>query len=172
MGLMRRRIRPLIPAFIAAGALLFSACSSTETSPPSPPSGDRCQLNVSGAPSTFGATGGERGGGRLPPLVIATWSITTDANWVASRRAPRDVSGRSDRVVSRLSESEFPVVRSAARSLLGFPKDDGEPGCAACVFTLSRTVDSIGAGGGRLTVELTTLTGCRWTAVSVRRWSP
>jgi len=54
MGLMRRRIRPLVPAFIAAGALLFSACSSTETSLTAP-SGDRCQLNVSGAPSTFGS---------------------------------------------------------------------------------------------------------------------
>jgi hypothetical protein len=35
---------------------------------------------------------------------------------------------------------------------------------------LSRTADAIGADGGRLSVTVTTLTGCSWTAASTANW--
>src|SRR5206468_1235915 len=41
---------------------------------------------------------------------------------------------------------------------------------APCRFDLSRTRDSIGAAGGRLSVSLTTLNGCAWTASSGSAW--
>ncbi len=41
---------------------------------------------------------------------------------------------------------------------------------AACNFGLSRVSDSVGAAGGTLSVEITTLTGCGWSASSGATW--
>jgi hypothetical protein len=41
---------------------------------------------------------------------------------------------------------------------------------AACRFDLSRSQAAIGRDGGRLTVDVTTLGGCRWTATSNVPW--
>src|SRR4029077_13768690 len=95
MDTWRRRIRRLASALIAAGAALFSACSSTETSVTAP-SSDRCQLNVSGTPSTFGAPGGD-GAVTIATARDCTWSITTDASWVA---ISGDRAGQGEATVS------------------------------------------------------------------------
>ena len=41
---------------------------------------------------------------------------------------------------------------------------------AACHFSLSRSSDTIGAAGGQLSVDVSTLTGCGWTATSGSSW--
>jgi len=154
MALMRRRIRPLIPAFIAAGALLFSACSSTETSPPVAPSGDRCQLNVSGAPSTVRCDGRRRGGDDWPPLVIAPGPSPTDANWVAiggardGHRAKRPCRITSQRI-------RFRSLRSAAILVGSQRMTVSQAAAACCLHAEPHGGFDSGPGGGRLTVELT-----------------
>jgi Domain of unknown function (DUF5666) len=41
---------------------------------------------------------------------------------------------------------------------------------ALCRFSLSRSGDTIGFAGGRLAFDLTTLTGCSWTASAAQNW--
>jgi hypothetical protein len=41
---------------------------------------------------------------------------------------------------------------------------------APCLYSISRTNDAIGSDGGRLSVDVVTLTGCRWTAGSEASW--
>src|SRR5439155_7116696 len=106
---MRCQTRRFVPALVAA-AVLLSACSKTETSLTAPTS-DRCQLNVNSAPSTFGATGGQ-GTVTIATARDCTWSIATDANWVAISGEP---AGQGEATVSySVAANPVPAARSAA----------------------------------------------------------
>ena len=162
---MRCRIRQFVPVLIGAGAFLYAACSKTETSLTAP-SSDRCQVNVSSAPSTFGATGGP-GTVTIATARDCTWSITTDVNWVA---ISGERAGQGEATVSyNVAPNPVPAARSAA-IVVGSESMTVIQAAAACVFTLSRTADSIAAAGGRLAVDVATLIGCRWTASSGDAW--
>jgi hypothetical protein len=161
----RCRTRRLVVALIAAAAALLAACSETETSLTAPTS-DRCQMSVSSAPSTFGATGGQ-GAVTIATARDCTWSITTDATWLA---IGGEHAGQGEATLSyNVSANPVPAARSGA-IIVGSQRITVTQAAAACVFALSRAGDSIGAAGGRLAVELATLTGCRWTAVSGDAW--
>jgi hypothetical protein len=62
-----------------------------------------------------------------------------------------------------------PSARSATITVGSQTVELGQS-AAPCRYTVSRPGDSIGFGGGRLTVNLDTLTGCSWTASSDASW--
>jgi hypothetical protein len=163
MDLMLRRLRCSV-AMVAACALA-AACSSTSTSTVAPTS-DKCQITASNTPSSFSAGGGT-GSVTISTARDCTWSVAADAAWVA---LGGDHSGQGEAVVPfTVAANPAPAQRSGSIDVGGQKLSVNQAG-APCRFDLSRTRDSIAATGGSLSVGVTTLTGCSWTAVSTVSW--
>ena len=151
---MRCRLRPLAATFGLALACLHSACSSTQTSV-SAPSADKCQVNASSVPSAFAASGGSASLA-ITAARDCTWSIAVDAGWVSIA----DRAGQGDASIPySVAANGVPSPRSA-NLVVGSQTLALSQAAAPCQFRLNRGAESIGAGGGRLAVDLTTLTGC------------
>ena len=141
------------------------ACTSSQTSLTSP-TDTKCQLNLSNSPSSFAASGG------TGTLTVTTardcpWTISTDLVWV-SIPGPRD--GQGDASISySVAVNPVPSPRSGLVGA-GSMRVQLSQAAAACRFSLSRSSDTIGAAGGQLSVDVSTLTGCSWTATSGSSW--
>jgi outer membrane biosynthesis protein TonB len=161
---MRCRNRACAAAAIAALAAV-AACSSTQTSMTAP-TADKCQVGASSSPSAFSAAGGQ-GSLNITTARDCTWSITTEASWVS---ISGEHGGQGEASVAyTVAPNPAPAARSAMVTIgsQGVPLNQA---AAPCVFALSRPGDAIGAAGGRLSVDVATLTGCAWTAVSDAGW--
>ena len=152
---------------VVAAASAACACSSAETSVTSPsPAGSRCQISASATTTTFNAGGGS-GTIDVTTARDCSWTVTTDAGWmsIAGNRG-----GQGDGTISfSVATNPVPAPRSGAIAVADQQvavRQDGAP----CRFSLSRSADSIGYGGGRLTVDVSTLTGCSWTASASQSW--
>ncbi|OLB63505.1 MAG: hypothetical protein AUI11_01170 [Acidobacteria bacterium 13_2_20CM_2_66_4] len=148
-----------------AAACLAAACTSTQTSVTSP-SSDKCQIGVSNAPSSFGASGGS-GTVTIAAARDCTWSIDTNASWIAINGNAQGQGGAS--IAYTVAPNPVPSARSGAIAV-GSESVQLSQAAAPCRFALSRSNDAIGSGGGKLSVELSTLSGCNWTATSANNW--
>jgi hypothetical protein len=87
--------------------------------------------------------------------------------WV-SIPGPRD--GQGDASISySVAANSVPSPRSGLVAA-GSVKVQLSQAAAACRFSLSRSSDTIAAVGGPLSVDVSTLTGCSWTATSGSSW--
>ncbi|MCU1381403.1 MAG: hypothetical protein JWL71_100 [Acidobacteria bacterium] len=149
----------------AALACLAAACSSTQTSL-NAPSADKCQVSASSSPSAFAAGGGQ-GSLAITTARDCTWSITTAAGWVT---IGGDRAGQGEASIPyAVAPNPLPSARSATLVVASQTLSVNQA-AAACQFTLSRGADSVAYTGGRLTVDVATLTGCAWTAASDAGW--
>ena len=156
--------RAIFALLIGLSALAL-ACTKTDTSVTAPTT-ERCSISATSSPSTF-APGGGQGSLTIVAARDCTWSVTTDASWVS---IGGDRSGQGGATV-RYDVAANPVPASRSTSLvIGSARVAVSQAAAACVFTLSRSTSSIGSAGGQLSVGVTTLTGCRWTATSADSW--
>jgi hypothetical protein len=152
-------------AFALLCGMLAGRCSSSSTSVVAPTS-DKCQISVSNNPSSFGAAGG---GGSV---TIATsrdcaWSIASEAPWVS---IVGDHGGQGEAVVAyAVAANAAPTPRSGSIAV-GSEKVQLSQAGAPCRFDLSRSRDSIGPAGGRLAVDVNTMSGCPWDATSGTGW--
>ena len=144
----------------------FSACTSTETSTSiTSPSSDKCQIDVTNAPSAFEAGGGQG------TVTIATsrdcaWSLNTSAGWVTAGTA----TGQGEaKVTYSVAANTVPSERTATITVNGHTVQLSQS-AAPCRFELRASSASIGSGGGNLAVNIDTLTGCGWTASSDASW--
>jgi all-beta uncharacterized protein/uncharacterized protein DUF5666 len=161
---MRSRLHFAV-ALGAAGACLAAACSKTTTSLTAP-SSDKCQVSATTAPSSFAASGGQ-GSLTIATSRDCTWSVTSSANWVS---IAGDRSGQGEASIPyTVAPNPAPAAR-AGTIVVGSQSLAVSQAAAACVFTLSRAGDAIGATGGRLGVDVATLNGCGWTATSPVAW--
>jgi hypothetical protein len=81
-----------------------------------------------------------------------------------------DHSGQGEAVVPyTVAANTIPTQRSASIDVGGQKISISQAG-APCRFDLSRTRDSIGAAGGPLSVGVTTVAGCAWTAATTVPW--
>jgi hypothetical protein len=162
---MGSRRGALASTSVLALACLAFACSSTQTSL-SAPTDNKCQVTASSAPSAFTATGGS-GSLTITTSRDCTWSITTEAAWIS---IPGDHGGQGEASVAySVAPNGVPSARSAT-VVVASQSLTVSQAAAPCQFSLSRGGDAIGYGGGRLSVNLTTLTGCAWTASSGDGW--
>jgi hypothetical protein len=161
---MRGRIRVCAAASVAVLAALV-ACSSTQTSMTAP-TADKCQVSASSTPSAFTASGGQ-GSLTITTARDCTWSITSEASWV-SIGGERGGQGEAS-IAYTVAPNPAPAAR-AAMVMVGSQGVSVSQAAAPCVFTLNRGGDAIGSAGGRMAVDIATLTGCAWTAVSDSAW--
>jgi hypothetical protein len=141
------------------------ACTSSQTSLSSP-TDTKCQINLSNSPSSFAASGGT---GTLTVTTTrdCSWTISTDVVWVS---IPGSRDGQGDASISySVAVNPVPSPRSGLVAA-GSERVQLSQAAAACRFSLSRSSDTIGAPGGPLSVDVSTLTGCSWTATSGSSW--
>ncbi len=163
---MNAMTRTRIVAALAA-AIGCAACTSTSTNTAvTAPSADKCQVNVSGATTSFPSTGGS-GSVAVSAARDCTWSAATSAGWVSISGAQ---SGQGSGAVSySVAPNPATSTRSGAISVGGQSVSLSQAG-APCHYAISRSSDAIGAGGGRLSVDVSTVAGCSWTAASSVGW--
>jgi hypothetical protein len=158
----------LLPASFAVifVCCLSPACSSTETSIVGPTTDSKCQINASSSPVSFTAGGGT-GTVTISTSRDCTWSIATSTSWVSLNG---DRSGQGEASIGySVAANPVPAVRSGS-IVVGSQTVEVSQAAAACHYSLSRTRDAIGFGGGSLSVAVSTLTGCNWNATSKVPW--
>jgi len=161
-----RGLNSVIALAIASGLSL--ACSKTTTSltAPTANTGDKCQVSVGGAPTSFSSSGG-RGSLTIATSRDCTWSVKTDASWVS---IAADSGGQGEGSVP-YTVAANPVPSSRAGTItVGTQSVAISQAAAPCVFTLNRAGEAIAAAGGRVAVDITTISGCSWNATSGSSW--
>jgi hypothetical protein len=150
---------------IALSSLVLIRCTSVETSLVGP-ADSKCQMSVAGAPVSFGPDGGS-GSVSITTSRDCTWSIASEAAWVSVNGTQ---GGQGEAVVRYdVAPNPVPSPRTGAIAV-GEQRVQVSQAAAPCRFELNRSHDSIGPGGGRLMVNVVTLTGCAWSATSGAAW--
>ena len=144
----------------------FSACTSTETSTSiTSPSSDKCQIDVTNAPSVFEAGGGQ-GAVTIATSRDCAWSLSTSAGWVTAGSS----AGQGEATVTySVAANTVPSERTATIAVSGHTVQLKQS-AAPCRYDLRSSGASIGSGGGSLAVTVDTLTGCGWSASSDAGW--
>ena len=159
-------MRSTLAAAVTAALATTAACTTTAETSATAPSADKCQVNVSNAPSAFAASGGA-GTVTIDATRDCTWSVAPSVGWVTITGSTTGQGGES--VGYMVAANPIPASRTGAINV-GSQSVSLSQAAAACSFTLSRSSDQIGAPGGRLTVAVSTLTGCAWTATVNANW--
>jgi hypothetical protein len=161
---MRSSLCLAIFALVAGSSL--PACSSAQTSVAGPTSDAKCQIVAGTSPASFGAGGGT-GTVNISTSRDCTWTIATSTSWVS---LDGDRNGQGEAAIGfTVSANPAPSARSGTIVVANQTVEVSQA-AAACGYGISRTRDSIGYAGGQLSVAVTTLTGCNWTATSRAAW--
>ena len=164
-NLMHMQARLFGAVAVAAAALGVLGCTAASTSVATP-SAAKCENTATNQPTSFPSSGG-RGSVSIGAGRECTWSISADAPWI-DISSPR--TGQGDAVVGyTVSENPVPSTRSASLSVNSVRLPLSQE-AAPCTFTVNPTDLSAGAEGASLSVAVSTLPGCRWTAVSHVPW--
>jgi hypothetical protein len=161
------RSRAVAGAFACAlsAAAAAGGCTSTTTSATAP-SGDKCQVAATAEPRQFPASGGS-GTVSITAARDCGWNLAAQASWVSLSGSS---SGYGNAAVSyTVATNPAPATRTA-EIVVEAAHLQVTQAAAACTYALNRSGDSIGAGGGTLTVQLTTLGGCGWQASTDADW--
>jgi hypothetical protein len=157
---------PWLPGACAvAAALVTLACTSSSASLTAPTS-SKCAIAVSGSPASFGANGG------TGTLTISTtrecaWSAAAEAPWIALKAG---TSGQGDASLPYSVANNPATAPRSAAIVVGSERVQLSQAAAACRYQLSRAADTVGAGGGSVSVDIETLSGCQWSAATDVGW--
>ena len=158
-----RSFFPILFALVAGPSL--PACSSAQTSIAGPTSDTKCQVVAGSSPASF-AAGGGTGTISVSTSRDCTWTIATSTSWV-SLGDNRSGQGEAS-IVFTVAANPIPSARSGTIVVANQTVELSQA-AAPCRYSISRTRDSVGIGGGQLSVDVSTLTGCTWTATSSTR---
>jgi len=153
----------LVAFVLGAGAF---GCTSSQTSTAlTAPAIAKCQVQVGSATTAFTADGG-RGTLAVATTRDCTWSVSTNASWVAVA----STSGQGEASVPyTVAANPVPISRAAEIAVSDATLQLNQA-AAPCRFTLSPTSGSAGPAAGQLTVQLSTLAGCAWSATTDAPW--
>src|SRR5207253_9103276 len=95
-----------------------------------------------------------------------SWSASAASAWVSLAAT----TGQGDAAVSfSIAANPTPASRASAIVVSGQSVPISQA-AAPCRFDLSRTHGRIAAAGGRLSIDISTLSGCTWTATAAANW--
>ena len=146
-------------------AIATSGCTKSTTSI-AQPSASKCQITASNQPASY-PSGGGRGSISIGATRDCAWTITSTAPWIA---IAGDRSGSGDAVVNyTVSENSVPSARSAmlAVDAVQLPVSQA---AAPCTYAIAPAEAALGGAAGAVSVGVTTLSGCAWTAASNAPW--
>jgi len=158
---------PIVPAVVLTlGPCLVAACSSSKTSVVGPTTDSKCQITAATSPVSFTATGGS-GTLSITTSRDCTWTIATSTSWVSLNG---DRSGQGEASIPFTVAVNPAAAARSGTIAVGSQTVEVRQAAAPCRYTLSRARDGIGPAGGTLSVDVTTLSGCSWTAASRTAW--
>ena len=157
---------PIRAGVAAVLALLTLSCTSTSIGVTAP-SAVKCQVSVENSLSTNVPSAGATGTLELTTNRDCTWSVTSNAAWA---QLGGEASGQGSATVSyKVLANPDAIVRRATIEVNNTQvalTQDGAP----CRFTVAPANAAVPAGGGSVSVNVDTLNGCAWTAVSDSAW--
>jgi len=148
--------------FVALCAIAFARCGSTSTVTTAP-TPLKCGLSLSMAPSNIGAEGGT-GSVTVATQAECAWTATTTASWI-SGLSPASGQG-GGKVDFQVAANPGSQSRQATIQLNDGTVQIRQDG-AACKFELTPKSQALSASGGNISIAVSTLAGCAWTARSV-----
>jgi BACON domain-containing protein/all-beta uncharacterized protein len=163
MGRLARTL-PLTSAVIAW--LAIAGCKSSSSTQLVAPTTSKCQLSATSSMSTVPAAGGA-GTVAIDTTRDCTWSASTTASWITLGSS---TSGQGSGTLDfRVGANPAPATRQSAVSVNDTAVLITQAG-APCTFALSPSNPTVGAAGGAVAVQVTTLSGCAWTTSSSTSW--
>jgi hypothetical protein len=152
----------LIAAMFAAFAV---ACGSTSVSELTSPSGERCQATLSPSAQSLPATGGAITVG-VATTRDCSWTATSDASWI--RLSPS--SGQGEATVTANVDANPQIVARSGNISVNGQRVSLTQDARACTFDIASNTTQFGGTGGTGRVDVTTITGCTWTATTNADW--
>ncbi|HKR63691.1 MAG TPA: BACON domain-containing carbohydrate-binding protein [Thermoanaerobaculia bacterium] len=136
----------------------------TDTSAFATCSGASCTYAVSPQSQSFGASGGSASVA-VSTTASCAWSATSDASWltITSGASGTGNGNVSYAVAANASTSSRTGTMTIAGRTVTITQGATTPSCSYTVTPLSR---DFGAGGGSGSIDVSTQSGCAWTAVS------
>jgi IPT/TIG domain-containing protein/BACON domain-containing protein/putative pyrroloquinoline-quinone-binding quinoprotein/putative pyrroloquinoline-quinone binding quinoprotein len=126
-----------------------------------------CSFSVSPLNASFSSGGGE-GSVNVTAPGGCGWTATSNAAWIGVTSAT-SFSG-SDVVTYVLRENWEAGPRTGTISIAGQTFTITQDGTNNCTFTISPKMKSFSSNGGTGTVNVSTSSGCEWTATSNASW--
>ena len=144
---------------------LVAGCSDTSISQPNGPSASRCQTALTGVPESIPPEGS-----RLSASVATTrecpWTATADASWI--QLSPN--SGQGESVITVTVAENTVATRRSSAILINDTRITVAQDAAPCRFALNAGSAAVAANGGTVTVGVSAVAGCGWTAASETSW--
>ena len=135
---------------VSQAAVGPAACSFT-ISPPSQ------NVPAAGATITVGVTAGS----------ACSWTSASNATWVT---VAAGATGTGNGVVTVTIAANTAAQRDGTITIAGQTFTVSQAAAAQCSFSISPTMQSVPAQGGNVSVQVTTASGCAWTATSGAMW--
>jgi hypothetical protein len=150
---------------IAAGLTALACGSSTDTFVA--PSPTRCSVQAQTETTAFSATGGT-GSVRISTNRECTWSVKSDASWVALQA---QASGQGDGTIQfTVAANGDPATRNAGVNVNDQVIQLTQQG-SPCRYQLSSSQETVEASGGQRTIHVQASSGqCTWTASADAAW--
>jgi len=158
-------VRPFVAGSVLMAALAGAGCTQSSTSL-AQPSSSKCQITATNQPASYPSAGG-RGSVSIAATRDCPWSIASNAPWIALGGGR---TGTGEAVINyTVSENSVPSPRSGMLSVDAVQLAVSQA-AAPCTYSIAPSEASISAAGGGLSVAVTTLSGCAWSAVSNAPW--
>jgi hypothetical protein len=147
------------------GLLFAGSCGSSSSTSLLGPSAKKCGLTVKSTTPAIPAGGGT-GNLTVETERECTWSARADAAWIT-------LSGGDGQGPATLDYSVAPNARAATRRgsvLVADQRVDIVQEAAPCRYDVAPGRHQVGSDGGEVTVILTAVEGCPWTAATQAAW--
>lgn len=126
-----------------------------------------CSYTINPLNSSFTASGGE-GSLNVTAPGGCSWTATSNSSWIDIVTAPESTGNGTVFYVVR---ENYGSTRTGSLAIAGQTFTVNQSGASAtCTFTISPTTKTFSRGGGADSVNVTTGTGCSWSAISNTSW--
>ena len=143
---------------------LTLACGSATTNVVEP-SASKCDVSVTGNTPELPASGGT-GSLSVAAARDCVWTAATEASWITLGAT----SGQGPATLNYSVAANPDATARRSRVTVAQQSIDVAQAPAACRYNVSPTQVNVEAAGGQMTVTLTSLAGCAWTARSDVPW--
>jgi hypothetical protein len=140
-------------------------CTTTQTSATAPDT-VKCQVTVSGTTASFNASGGTGIVG-VSAERECPWTAAANASWIAINGSSSGQGNGS--IAYSVAANQVPSPRSGALTVAATTVQLNQA-AAPCLFSLSQPQGAVAATGGQISVNVSTLSGCSWTATATDPW--
>src|SRR5262249_34971703 len=153
-------------ALALAWSLAAVSCTSSSLGVTTP-SEARCQVSVQNSITANAPSAGMSGTLALTTARDCTWTVTSTAAWA---QITENTSGQGDGTIGyKILENPDAIQRRATFAVNNVQVPVTQD-AAACRFSVAPPNATVPAEGGTVSVTITTLNGCAWTAASDSPW--